>query len=151
MTIEKAAQNLTANKELRLHDLRCAMHKIGASAALISSDESVFWLTGYSGGEAEVIVTPDDALLMTDGRYIEKAKNESAVPAADIMPAKRASVLKAYFEESLLQKTCCEDDCENTHGFMPPALFCWTQHTIRFCFAVQVVSGRFCRYALGMF
>lgn len=114
MTIEKAAQNLTANKELRLHDLRCAMHKIGASAALISSDESVFWLTGYSGGEAEVIVTPDDALLMTDGRYIEKAKNESAVPAADIMPAKRASVLKAYFEESLLQKICCADDCESS-------------------------------------
>ena len=60
---------------------RMAADDIGAM--LVSDPVNIGWLTGFSGKFARVIVTPGEAIFVTDSRYVLQAREE--VPG---MPAK---------------------------------------------------------------
>lgn len=72
---------LAARLPERLSTLRSIFEKASADALLVTGPANVRWLTGFSTPEdARVLVTKDDALLLTDFRYDVQASQESALP-----------------------------------------------------------------------
>ncbi len=61
--------------------VREKMEKTGLPALLVSNVENAGWMTGFSGSSANVVVTPKDALFITDSRYTIQARDEvSEIP-----------------------------------------------------------------------
>jgi len=60
----------------RLHRLRPAVTGAGADALLVTTPSNIRYLTGFSGSAAVLLVTPDRALLATDGRYRTQAAEQ---------------------------------------------------------------------------
>lgn len=72
----------------RIDSLRQAMRRLGANAFYCTlsdahlseyiqeADQYLSYLTGFTGSNAEVLITENDALLWTDSRYWEQAKKE---------------------------------------------------------------------------
>jgi len=62
----------------RLARLRQSVAASGLDALLVSSLPNVRYLTGFSGSNALVVVTPSACLLLTDFRYATQVKHEVA-------------------------------------------------------------------------
>jgi Xaa-Pro aminopeptidase len=68
----------------RLDRLRAALAATGADHVLVTHGPNVRWLTGFTGSNGQVLVTPDRLLVITDGRYktqIEAELDRSGVEA----------------------------------------------------------------------
>ena len=59
-----------------LDRLRRLMADKSIAALLVADPTNVGWLTGFTGSFARVIVTPDDALFITDSRYVLQAQEQ---------------------------------------------------------------------------
>lgn len=71
-----------AQRERALEHLRRRTQELGADALLISQPANVRYLSGFTSPEdGRVLITSDKALLLTDGRYIAQAGEESALEA----------------------------------------------------------------------
>jgi Xaa-Pro aminopeptidase len=70
------------NYEGRLERLRSEIDRLDAGALLITNLTNVRYLTGFSGSNGQVLVTPDAARFLTDGRYRARAKE--LVRGADV-------------------------------------------------------------------
>jgi Xaa-Pro aminopeptidase len=81
----------------RLANLREAVERAGCSALLVSSLPNVRYLSGFSGSAGMVFVRPDDAVLITDGRYATSAAAEvaGAPVSLEALPAAKQSELLA--------------------------------------------------------
>ncbi len=53
------------------------MGHLGADAFLITRLPNVRYLTGFTGSNGQLILTPDDAVFLTDGRYAEQSRREA--------------------------------------------------------------------------
>lgn len=96
----------------RLVKLREKLKQKDIDAALITKKENYIYLSGFTGSAAQLIITQDDAILVTDFRYIEQAEKqakefkviqyrESSIKAVnDILVNK--SVKKLGFEDSFI-------------------------------------------------
>jgi Xaa-Pro aminopeptidase len=62
--------------EPRLGRLRAGFGDAGIDALLVTKLENVRYLTGFTGSAAMLLVTPDDALFVTDGRYTEQSREQ---------------------------------------------------------------------------
>ena len=61
-----------------LDDIRALLTAAGAEALLVSQPANVRYLSGFTSPEdGSVLVTRDDAILITDGRYLAQAREES--------------------------------------------------------------------------
>lgn len=70
----------------RLERIRAIFQKASADALLVTTPANVRWLTGFSSPEdGRVLITRDDAVLLTDFRYDVQANEESALPALILM------------------------------------------------------------------
>jgi Xaa-Pro aminopeptidase len=67
--------------EARIDRLRARLEPLAAAAFLVTAPVNVRYLTGFESSNAAVLVTPDDTLLFTDGRYIEAARAVTGVDA----------------------------------------------------------------------
>lgn len=67
----------------RVKKVREALEEEGLSALVITKIENVRYLSGFSGSSAIVVITPDNAWLVTDGRYHEQAAREA--PSWELM------------------------------------------------------------------
>jgi Xaa-Pro aminopeptidase len=76
----------------RLPRLRSLLDGVGATALLVTNLTNVRYLTGFSGSAGELLVSADDALLVTDGRYRTQAAEQLA--AAGLSDAVRIFVSK---------------------------------------------------------
>lgn len=56
--------------------IREKMQEAGVPALWISKPENAAWMTGFSGSSANIVVTPNDALFITDSRYKLQAQKE---------------------------------------------------------------------------
>jgi Xaa-Pro aminopeptidase len=74
---EREVSSLAA-RERRLTALRSAIASSQLDALLVSSLPNIRYLSGFSGSSALLIVTPNDALLLTDFRYSIQANAEVA-------------------------------------------------------------------------
>ena len=54
----------------------------GVDALLVTDLTNVRWLTGFTGSAGRVLLLPDDLVLVTDGRYEERATEELAAAGA---------------------------------------------------------------------
>lgn len=64
----------------RLDRVRAAMDARSIAAMLVTTPAGVRWLSGFTSPEdARVLITAHDAWLLTDGRYIAQAADESSV------------------------------------------------------------------------
>ncbi|MGH2778237.1 MAG: M24 family metallopeptidase [Actinomycetota bacterium] len=68
--------------EGRLDKLRAEIGELDAEALLITNLTNVRYLTGFSGSNAQLLVTPGAARFLTDGRYRARAKE--LVRGADV-------------------------------------------------------------------
>jgi Xaa-Pro aminopeptidase len=60
----------------KLQSLRRKMTAHRLDSLLLTFLPDIRWLTGFSGSNAQLVITPDDAILYTDFRYKEQVKTE---------------------------------------------------------------------------
>lgn len=66
----------------RLQRVRHALQERDLDALLVTVPANVRWLSGFTSPEdARILVTYEDAWLLTDGRYVAQADQESQLPA----------------------------------------------------------------------
>lgn len=71
----------------RLSQLRDRLARADVDALLVSSLPNVRYLTGFSGSNALVVVTPRECVLLTDFRYATQVKDEVTVHASVLIEA----------------------------------------------------------------
>ncbi len=74
----------------RLKGLYKLMEQGQMGTLLISGPENVFYISGFSGGEGQLLVTAQGVYLFTDGRYQEQALSES--PHCEFILYKRSFI-----------------------------------------------------------
>ena len=62
--------------------VRTRMAAAGVDALLVTDLTNVRWLTGFTGSAGRALLLPDDLVLVTDGRYEERAAEELAATGA---------------------------------------------------------------------
>ncbi len=62
---------------MRLERLRERMEGLGIEALLITSPTNIRYISGFTGSYAFLLITRTSSLLLTDMRYIERAKSEA--------------------------------------------------------------------------
>jgi len=67
----------------RLARLRARLATEHLDALLVTKLANVRYLTGFTGSAAMLLVTADDALFVTDGRYIEQSKEQLGAASVD--------------------------------------------------------------------
>jgi Xaa-Pro aminopeptidase len=66
----------------RLDRTRTHLAELGIEQMLITTPSNVRWLSGFTAPEdARILIQPSEAVLLTDGRYIAQAQEESSLPA----------------------------------------------------------------------
>lgn len=60
----------------RLSRLRELLRRQGAERCLLTSEANVSWLSGFTGSDSWLLVTPEEGCLLTDFRYREQARRE---------------------------------------------------------------------------
>ena len=68
----------------RLGALREAIEAAECDALLVTSLVNVRYLTGFTGSAGMLLVTATDALLVSDGRYREQAREQIAAAETDV-------------------------------------------------------------------
>jgi Xaa-Pro aminopeptidase len=61
----------------RIARLRAKMKELKLDGYLVVNRMDQFWLTGFTGEDGQVLVTPGDVTLLTDGRFDETAQTEA--------------------------------------------------------------------------
>lgn len=61
----------------QLQKVRVALQKQQAEALIITNDQNRRYLTGFTGSAGTVVITPTQAMLLVDFRYIEQAMKQS--------------------------------------------------------------------------
>ena len=64
--------------------MRRALVAEGLDALLVSHLPNIRWLTGFTGSAAQLLLTAEHALLLTDFRYATQAPQEAG-SAADVV------------------------------------------------------------------
>ncbi len=71
----------------RVNRLRSLLPDLGVAGMLVSAPENVRYLSSFSSpDDGLVLITPDAAVLLTDGRYTAQAAEESSLPV-EIAPS----------------------------------------------------------------
>jgi len=68
---------------VRADRLRAALEAAGCDALVVGELTNVRYLTGFTGSAALVLVTPDELLFVSDGRYRDQAADEIAAAGVD--------------------------------------------------------------------
>ncbi len=62
---------------IRTDRLRQFLAGLACDAVLVSKKENVRYYSGFSGSSAQLLITPDQAWLLTDFRYVEQAAQQA--------------------------------------------------------------------------
>lgn len=85
--------------ERRIESLRGRMKAAEVDAAVVLTREgfnweTCFYLSGFRGSSSALVITYDDAFLITDGRYLDQAGEQTHLRVVDQGPAPIMDVLK---------------------------------------------------------
>ncbi len=87
----------------RLKKMRSVLAKQGLDALLVRTFEgdsnNVYYLSGFSGSAAVLVITKKKAFIVTDGRYYMRAQKEA--PEFKLVKVKRGSRLTEHINEAL--------------------------------------------------
>jgi len=84
---------------MRLTKLRKALKENQLDAILITRPENQRYLSGFTGGEGVLLITQEDALLLTDFRYYEQVAEEAPGFQLVKVEAKMPQVLRPLLRE----------------------------------------------------
>lgn len=82
-----------------LEDLRGLVERRGLDALLIRSKATKRWMGTMTGGGCSVVVTPTEALLLLDGRYVTEARQKEHDLTIDLLPSQSGSALWVRLRE----------------------------------------------------
>ena len=68
----------------RVDAIRHAAADRGADGVVVTSPVNVRWATGFTGSSGTIVIGPDSAVLVTDGRYRERAVDELAATGVEV-------------------------------------------------------------------
>jgi Xaa-Pro aminopeptidase len=86
------------NYEGRMARLQSELAELGAQALLVTNLTNVRYITGFSGSNGQVLVTEDDALFMTDGRYRARAGDLVKTAEVAVYPNRLTDTLAPALE-----------------------------------------------------
>ena len=94
--------------QTRLRRLREKMVAVGADGVLVTKPENMQYFSGFSGGEGALVITEDEAMLITDFRYTEQAEQETEdfviVKQERALTTEVVDVLKKYASKILVEQ-----------------------------------------------
>lgn len=92
--------------------LRRRIRREGFDGVLITRLANVRYLTGFTGSDGSLFLTPTDAILMSDGRYEEQIAEECSAVAVEIRrpPTSWAQLVSKVIRQSGVQKVAFERD-----------------------------------------
>jgi len=93
---------------------------LGADALLITHVPDAFYLTGFTGSNAVVVLTKRGATLFTDGRYIVQAREEAR--GIRVVIAKKSALLEACAAVAAQNIKQCGFDSDHTTVAMLDAM-----------------------------
>lgn len=96
------------NYEGRVTRLQAELDSLDAHALLVTNLTNVRYITGFSGSNGQVLVTPDGARFMTDGRYRARAKDLVKSAAVSVYSNRLTDVLKPMLEEAGITRLAVE-------------------------------------------
>ena len=99
----------------RADAIRRRLSERGLNALAVSDMTNLRWLTGFTGSSALVVLLPDRLVLVTDGRYADRAQAEMAAAGVD------AEIRVGFTQAS---STTCSSTCAQAPARsapMPPS------------------------------
>jgi Xaa-Pro aminopeptidase len=100
----------------RVRDLQGALPE-GCDALLLTDLVDVRWLTGFTGSHGWVVLTADDLVVGTDGRYDERARAETAGAGATVVAETNRARLHERLVEALRSaRSVALDPATTTHA-----------------------------------
>lgn len=82
----------------RLARLRTLMAEQQVEALLVTGEANRRYLSGFTGSAGALLITPDDALLLTDARYVEQAAQQA--PHFRVVPVTHTTYGRTVAEEA---------------------------------------------------
>ncbi len=76
MTVAAGSSIMHARYRDRLDKLRRVLDKLGTDALLVSSFANVTYLTGFTGDDSYLLVSPQDPIILSDLRYTTQLQEE---------------------------------------------------------------------------
>ncbi|MCA9265715.1 MAG: aminopeptidase P family protein [Planctomycetales bacterium] len=70
----------------RRDKLRSRLRKLGLPALLVTNFKNVTYLTGFTGDDSYLLVTPEDTILLSDFRYVEQIEQECPELSLEVRP-----------------------------------------------------------------
>ncbi len=67
----------------RIDRLRASFAEVAVDVVLITHLPNIRYLTGFTGSSAQVVVTPDELVFITDGRYGEQSQDQLAAAGVE--------------------------------------------------------------------
>ena len=92
----------------RISKLRKSLGAHDIDAFLATNLTNVRYLTGFSGSNGQVLVTPEEAFFFSDGRYAARAKTLVNGAEIEIYETRVSEVLQAHLEKSSLTRVGVE-------------------------------------------
>lgn len=94
----------------RLSKLRTIITNLQIDALLIHKPENRFYFSGFSGSAGVLIVTPKEAILVTDFRYVEQARSQATDFKIIDQKAPIFEELKSLIKSLKISKLGIEDE-----------------------------------------
>jgi Xaa-Pro aminopeptidase len=94
----------------RIRKLREKFEEKGIQAALISHPDNLFYLSGCEGLEGYLLITRQEAIMVTDFRYVEQAERQSPEYKIFRISGKMADWLPRLFSITNIQRLGFESD-----------------------------------------
>lgn len=79
----------------RLSRFRTLLAEYGVDAVLVTDRMDGYWLTGFSGEDGHILVTADEVVLLTDGRFDTQAEREAPWARKAMREGKMETLLAA--------------------------------------------------------
>lgn len=94
----------------RVDDFRKSLIQKGLDGALITKRENYIYLSGFTGTYANLLITKDKAILITDFRYVEQANNEAPFYEIVQFQGSVEETLKELLDGNNIKKLGFEED-----------------------------------------
>lgn len=66
-------------QQIRVNKILEFLESQSLEAFLVTKPENIYYLSGFTGGsDAKLVISPTDAYILTDGRYLEQVRRECA-------------------------------------------------------------------------
>lgn len=92
-------------------DLEAVLRDIGAEAVLVTDEYNIRYLSGFTGGEAVLYISPKRNVLITDSRYTEAAQKESSFEVVEWNSSnRRTDILADCIQSDGVKRLAYEDE-----------------------------------------